>query len=352
MINYIIVGLGLSGLAVAEELEKRSKSFVVFDDDSQKSSLVAGGIFNPVILKRFTPAWKAAEQLDLALEFYRSLEQKLDAEFIHKWNIYRRFHSVEEQNDWFVALDKPGLQPFMDPSVQKISNPSLEAQYGFGMVKYTGNIDTNHLLDRYKAFLLEKKALVEDRFVYDDLKKSNDLWEYRGHQAKGVIFCEGFGLKRNPYFNYLPLKGNKGEYIIVKSPGLKLEHAIKASVFIMPMGNDLYKVGATYEHQDKTPYPTESAKKKLGASLKSIITCEFEVVDQVAGIRPAMVDRRPVVGKHPDQSGLYCCNGFGSRGVLIAPYVAPELLRYIEDGTSLDKEIDLSRFTRKHYNSR
>jgi len=54
-VDYIIVGLGLAGLAFAEELIQANKSFIVFEDDSQTSSLVAGGVYNPVILKRFSP---------------------------------------------------------------------------------------------------------------------------------------------------------------------------------------------------------------------------------------------------------------------------------------------------------
>ena len=34
-VDYIIVGLGLAGIAFAEELKKAHKSFVVFEDVSQ-----------------------------------------------------------------------------------------------------------------------------------------------------------------------------------------------------------------------------------------------------------------------------------------------------------------------------
>ena len=68
-VDYIIVGLGLAGLAFAEELIQANKSFIVFEDDSQTSSLVAGGVYNPVILKRFSPVWNAKEQLAIALPF-------------------------------------------------------------------------------------------------------------------------------------------------------------------------------------------------------------------------------------------------------------------------------------------
>ena len=43
-IDTIIVGLGLAGLAYAEHLLARGKSFVVFSDRSQQASMVAGGL--------------------------------------------------------------------------------------------------------------------------------------------------------------------------------------------------------------------------------------------------------------------------------------------------------------------
>ena len=71
MLDYIVVGSGLSGITVAENLLSRGKKILVFDDNSQASSTVAGGIYNPVILKRFTLAWNANEHIEKALPFYR-----------------------------------------------------------------------------------------------------------------------------------------------------------------------------------------------------------------------------------------------------------------------------------------
>ena len=351
MLDYIIVGLGLSGLAIAEELERRNKKFVVFEDNSQNSSYVAGGIFNPVILKRFTPAWNADEQMQTALPFYKDLELKLGVKLIHNWNIYRRFHSVEEQNDWFIASDKPRLSRFLDPKLKKNDNPNLIADYSLGKVEHTGNIDTENLLDNYRTYLKNNDKIRFGRFEHSRLQIKGSQFEYEGLKANNIIFCEGFGLRNNPYFNYLPLRGNKGEYITIYSEDLKLDFAVKSSVFLMPLGNNLYKAGATYNHSDKTPDVTSEAREKLVSSLKELIKCEFEVVDQVAGIRPAVSDRRPLVGAHPEIENLYCCNGYGSRGVLIAPNMAKMLVNHIEDDAELDPEVDLQRFTKKHFRS-
>lgn len=347
MTDYIIVGAGLSGIAVAEELLNLGKTVKVYENHSQSSSTVAGGVFNPIILKRFTLAWQADEQMRTALPFYKGLENKLKTTLVNKLPIYRKFNSVEEQNNWFTAMDKPLISLFLDPDLVPLVNPNIPSNFSFGRVKMTGAINTKLLLEKYKEYLEDKDSFESSDFEYDQLQLHENGSTYKGAQARRIIFCDGFGLTKNPYFNYLPLRGNKGEYLIIKAKDLNLEVAVKSSVFILPLGNDLYKVGATYDNLDKTETPTPEAKEKLLSQLLKIITCEFEVIDQVAGIRPATSDRKPLVGQHPKHKQLYCCNGFGSRGVLIAPTVAKQLASFIEKGTPLPIDIDIRRFDKK-----
>ena len=134
-IDYIIVGLGLAGLAFVEKLIQAKKSFIVFEDDSQKSSLVAGGVYNPVILKRFSPVWNAKEQLSVALPFYDKLEKKFDEKFDQKFCIKKAFKSIEDQNNWFAAFDKPTVAPFLDPKLDKQAYEGVVGEYYFGNVK-------------------------------------------------------------------------------------------------------------------------------------------------------------------------------------------------------------------------
>ena len=93
-VDYIIVGLGLAGLAFCEELLAANKTFIVFEDNSQTSSLVAGGVYNPVILKRYSPVWNAKEQLNVALPFYEALEKKMNIKFDEKFVIKKSFKST------------------------------------------------------------------------------------------------------------------------------------------------------------------------------------------------------------------------------------------------------------------
>jgi UDP-galactopyranose mutase len=53
MIDYLIVGCGLAGISFAEQALQHNKTILVLDNDSQSSSKIAGGLYNPVILVRF-----------------------------------------------------------------------------------------------------------------------------------------------------------------------------------------------------------------------------------------------------------------------------------------------------------
>lgn len=349
MTDYLIVGLGLAGISFCEQLEKHGKSYHVIADDSQQASLVAGGLYNPVILKRFTMAWKAHEQMELVEQFYNALEQKLKVQLDYKIPVLRRFATIEEQNLWFEAADRPTLCDYLHSKIHFNQNDCLDAPYGFGAVCYTGRIDTAILQKTYQDHLRSRSMLSKETFDYQKLEIKSNGFAYHSKSYKKVLFAEGFGLKSNPFFNYLPLNGTKGELLTIRAPELNEKSVIKSSVFIIPLGNDFYRIGATYKWKDKTNTPTEASKQELLEKLGTFLKCEFEVVDHVAGVRPTVADRRPLLGQHPEHKNMFVLNGFGSRGVLIGPYASQQLYDYIEKGVAIDPEIDIKRFAPKYF---
>ena len=343
-VDYIIVGCGLASIAFCEELRGNNKTFVVFDNNSQKSSIVAAGLYNPVILKRFSEVWKAKEQLNLAALLYSNIEKELDITVDYKLRILRRFTSIQEQNKWFSASDKPSLEPFLSTQLVKNTNLAIDAPFGFGEVQHAGRLDTETLITNYKQFLKRINCFEEVTFEHQNIKFELGSIHYNGIKSQHIVFAEGFGVKENPYFKTIPLTGSKGEILTIKAPDLKIDYAIKSSVFVIPLGDDLYNVGSTYNNDDKSNKPTESAKEELISKLKTFLKCDFEVVSHIAGVRPTVKDRRPLIGRHPKHNNLYVLNGLGTRGVMIAPYVAKALYNFIEKGELLDAEIDVNRF--------
>lgn len=343
-LDYIVVGIGISGISFCEQLRANNKSFAVFDDASQKSSTVAGGLYNPVVLKRFTSVWKSTEQLDIALPVYTNIEKRLDVKLDYKIPVYRKFASLEEQNDWFTASDKPLLSRYLSTQIIKNNNDFVNAPYGYGKVLETGRIDVKTMIEAYKRDLINNKLLFESPFDYNNLQIENAGISYKNINAKHIVFAEGFGVKENPYFKDLPLNPAKGELLTIYAPDLKIDFVLKAGVFLIPMGNDLYIVGATYEWKDLTNTPTNKAKDTLLSKLDKLISCSYKIVNQVAGVRPTVKDRRPLVGMHQDYNNIFVLNGLGTRGVMIGPYVAKALYNLIEQNKPLDVEIDINRF--------
>ena len=347
MIDYLIVGSGLAGISFAEVALYHEKSIFVLDNNSQNSSKIAGGLYNPVILKRFSEVWKAQEQLKLMNDFYISLEGKLKCKIDFKTPILRKFFSVEEQNNWFTASDKVALTPFLSTQFIDKKYSGIDSPYGYGEVLQTGYVDTALLLTKYKEYLKENNLFQEESFDYDALQIESYGILYKGIKAKHIVFAQGFGMHSNPYFNDLPLDGTKGELVIIKAPQLDLDVIVNTSIFILPLENDLFKVGATYNWKDKTDLPTEAGKTELVDRIKEIISCDFEIAAHFAGVRPTVKDRRPLVGTHQKHKTIHILNGLGTRGVMLGPAMAKALFENIEQQIPLNKEIDINRFLSK-----
>jgi len=344
MVDFLIVGSGLAGISFSEIALKNQKTILVMDNNSQNSSKIAGGLYNPVILKRFSEVGHAKEHLLIMNEFFTNLERKLNCKVDYKMPILRKFFSIEEQNNWFTASDKLNLAPFLSTQLISKKYLSIDSPFGYGEVLQTGYVDTALLLKLYREYLIKNNLFIEESFDYSLLKEESEWVSYKNIQAKHIIFAEGFGMHSNPYFNNLPLDGTKGELFIIKAPLIDLDVIVNTSVFILPLGNNLFKVGATYNWTDKTDIPTEEGKTELIERIREIINCDFEIVKHFAGVRPTVKDRRPLVGTYQKHNSIHILNGLGTRGVMLGPAMAKALFENIEYKKPLDKTIDIRRF--------
>ena len=342
-VDYLVVGLGIAGISVCEELREQDKTFVAVDSGAKGATATSGGVFNPTVLKRFTAAWNAASFFSVAVEFYRSLEKTLGIPFFIETPILRIFSSVSEQNNWSVASDKKLLNQYITAEFLKNPNPSIHAPLGFGKVLGTAQILTEELLSGYREFLMGNNSLVAEHFDYEKLIQTETGVVYKDMAAKKVIFAEGAQVVNNPFFPKQCLIGNKGEYLIIKAPGLNLNQLLKGPLYVIPLGNDVYKVGATYKSADFSMHTTQAAKKEMLSSLKTFINCPFELIGQTAGVRPTTMDHRPLLGSLSAFPNLVFLNGLGSRGFLMAPLLSKVIYDFVENGVPVPPEMALQR---------
>jgi glycine/D-amino acid oxidase-like deaminating enzyme len=347
MLDYLIIGSGLAGISFSEMALQNGKAILVLDNNSQNSSKIAAGLYNPVILKRFSEVGQAKEHLLVMNEFFSVLEKKLNSQVDFKMPILRKFFSIEEQNNWFAASDKVNIGPYLSTRLITKKYESIDSPFGYGEVLQTGYVDTALLLEKYKNYLITNQLFLEESFDYGLLQEETNGIRYKDIQARHIIFAEGFGMHANPYFQHLPLDGTKGELLIIKAPLLNLDVILNTSVFILPLGNDLFKIGATYNWDDKTALATEAGKNELVERIKEIITCDFEIMEHHAGVRPTVKDRKPLVGTYEHHNSIHILNGLGTRGVMLGPAMAKALFENIEYEKPLDRFVDIKRFAQK-----
>ena len=350
-VDYIIVGMGIAGLVFSKTLRDKGKSFVVINNPKQGATKVSGGVLNPTVLKRFTPAWNTVEFVLKAAPFYESLARDIGQQVLSGVAIHRILASVEEQNNWMVACDKEILSRFLSPEIVNNNNTAISAPFGLGAVTQAHIMRPYALLKTYQNFLKNQDLYIKDQFDYQGLIVSESFVQYKDVKATRIVFAEGSGVVHNPYFTLdvspkgkKVFVGNKGEYIIIKAPGLQSQAILKGPVMVIPLGDDLYKVGASYGRDDYSTTTTLVACEEISAKLSKMISCDFSVVDQVTGIRPTVKDRKPLVGCLQNSKSVSFLNGLGTRGLTMAPGLAGLLYDYLESDVQIPELIDIKRF--------
>lgn len=348
-IDYLIVGQGVAGSCFALKLLREGISFIVVDENKNKASSVAVGIYNPVVLKRFSLIWNAKIQLNWMHQYFSEFGELLGQNYIDEFPTRRIIKDKNEIHAWNKKASQPDLTEFLEEKIQPFSHPDFETPLGFGEVKQTGRIDLGNCMKDFRNYLIENSLYKNESFEYSELILSDSGVNYKEITAQKIIFCEGFGVTENPFFNYLPVIGVKGEVLKIKTK-TEIPKAIwKAHNFLMPLDGKTCITASTYDRDDLTSTPTEKGKEEILQHLQSFYKGNYEILEQTAGIRPTIVDRRPIVGAHPIHENILILNGMGTRGTLLGPAITEELFNFTQKNQPIDKEADVARFNKKYF---
>ncbi len=345
--KYLIIGQGLAGSILSCMFEEAGIDFMCADMPGfSKCSLVAAGVYNPISLKRMIFTEKAELALPVAEEFYRKQELLSGMTMFHEVPMVKFFGEEQEKKHWLEKAHSLLKGYISDEILTNAYGPGFKHQHGYAKIVRAGYLNVLAFLAATNQRLQKQERLLGGVFDHRTLQVEQKI-KWRGIQFDKVVFCEGHLIRKNPRFSFVEMKPVKGEILQVKIPGLNLFEIINKGVYIVPLGSDLYKVGSTYEWEDLSEKPTQEARQKLEKQLGEILDLPFEVLDQDAGIRPAVIDRRPVIGTHPDDPRMAVFNGLGTRGVMLGPYYAKMLIDHLVQNKPIDKFVDVNRFYRK-----
>ena len=343
-IDFLIVGQGLAGSILAEHLIQRGLNVKVLSDHSMSnSSLVAGGLYNPITGRKMVKTWNCDRLFEYLIPFYKELEKKLDAHFLYETPIYRPFFDIETQNEWMGKSSESPFQPYVKEIFTKPTYEEVNDDFGGLLLDRSGYLDTKRFVNVYKSYLQESGHLLEELFDHEVIEYKEEHIQYGSIKARGVVFCEGNLVSQNPQFSWLPFRPVKGELITIETAHTP-QVIYNRGVFVIGKENGRCRVGATYDNGNVDLVATEKAKNQLIEKLNNLVNFDYQVVDQQVGIRPATKDRRPYIGRHPERENVIIFNGLGAKGVSLAPFYAKQLVAHLIDETKLDDEVNIERY--------
>ncbi len=344
--DYIIVGSGLAGSILALTLLAENKSIVIIDEPKlSTSSKVAAGLWNPIVFKRLTKSWMADELVAELNTFYSKYEKAFNTTFLNPVSILKLF-SEQQEIDLWLKKSQDELSQFLDSTIYSAADINQSCETGkYGKVKQSGYLNINVFLQSCHVHFRSLNILKEEAYNHTLLKVKETQIEYEGIVSDNIIFCEGHLVSKNPFFNWIPMKPAKGDVLTIKNTNIKLKAVLNKGAFILPIGEDIYKVGATYNWTDLTDTPSKEGFNELISKLSKVIdTSNQEILEHKAGVRPSVIDRRPVMGKHPKHNNVFIFNGMGTKAVMLTPYFAKHFCNFILENKTLNNEVTCERF--------
>ena len=345
-VDYIIVGQGLTGSLLAHALLQKGKTIHVFDNHHQhSSSKVAAGIINPVTGRRVVKSWLIDDLIPFAKKTYQDLEEKLGIKIFYERNVIRILFSIKDENKWLEKTGDETVAKYVleNENLGNFIGKIIEGE-GVGEIQHSSQVDMTLFLETTKALLLSEQMISVEKVDYQSVSFEEDAVTYKNIKGKKIIFCEGQQGQNNPWFGTLPFEVAKGEVLLVKIPNANFDKILKHKLFIVPLQDELYWVGSTYDWDSPDDLPTEEAKQLLIHKLGKVLTVPFEVMEHRAAIRPTTFDRRPMVGLHHANTLLGIVNGMGTKGASLAPYFVNQFVEFLLEDAALNKEADIARF--------
>ena len=342
----------------------RGWSIAIIDrQEDQSSSRVAAGLVTPITGSRAAASWRWNEFYPEANLFYRRVELVSGRSF---WNVepaLRAFHSQTErdlyQAKWLqreTATDQDTIRVSMHDGPIPLG---LKAPYGMCRLEPSARLEPCGYLDATRRFF---ESL--DAFHLCNLNCDTDLvFAPRNTlhsvviptlqlSATCIVFCQGIAARENRFFADLPLHPARGDILEVQSQCVELDQVLHHDAWFVPMGQHRYLVGATYDRfeTDTLATPASMAERFRGELIQrweSMTTGTFQggqhtVLGQRWAIRPASYDRHPLLGAHDLVPNVFCLNGLGSKGTLMAPLLANRIIGAIQ-GVPIEPSLLLSR---------
>jgi glycine oxidase len=328
-----VVGAGIIGLAVADELLRRGHRVEVVDrSPGSGASYAAAGMLSPV-----GELWHGEESLS-----------RLGRESASLWPAYAARLGVPLRlGTLLVAADAGDLlqvdrqaalaSRHREEAVQLGRQELMEREPGLGRVAGGAWLPDDHSVDPRAVV-----ARLRDRVPVTPVATVS-------FQPDVAVLATG---ARLPGEYASLVRGVRGEILRLRvdEPDLPT-HTIRSwvrgeQVYVVPRAGREVVVGATQEEHDQPPVVTAGGVWRLLDAARRLLPAldRAVFVEATARDRPGTADNLPLVGP-TDEPGVVLAAGHFRHGVLLAPLTARLVADHLETG-SVEPALDPRRFTR------
>lgn len=336
--DTLVVGQGLAGTLLALALRERGEEVLVADDArAVVCSRVAAGLFHPVVPRTGGLTWMAAEIFNRITPFWNQVEEALQRPLIHHLPMYYHAGDAQAVQHWRQASEMLG-QSWLNWQQEPFPAAYTQA---------AGRVDIRACCASAAELFLSEDRLIRRPFAWDAVVRDGVHWRWGEFRFRRIILCQGYRAAQEGPFGFLPFQLTKGELLTVRSACRPAPAAIhKKKAFVIPLGNDLYRIGSSYTRFFSDDVPEEKRKEQLLAQALEVHAWldGAELVDHEAGIRPTTGGRRPFLGEHPEWKGVYVCNGWGSKGAALAGILIPAMLEVLAGRPNPLPETDIAQY--------
>jgi glycine/D-amino acid oxidase-like deaminating enzyme len=343
-VDFLLVGQGIAGTFLSYFLQEAGYEVIVIDQFNPNSATqVASGVINPVTGRQVVTTWLADEVLPFAWDAYQRMGAAIGQQVIEQSNILAFPPSEQMLQGYQQKIQEANAYV---RSTEDVYQNYFHYRHGVVEIAPAYLIDLHVLLKGWRDYLRKNNSLIEESFDEAALQTADDGIIYSATIcAKHIIYCNGIQAYQSAYWQHLPHSMNKGEALIAAIPDLPTHRIYKFGITtLVPWDDGQWWVGSSYDNRFTDDQPSALFRARKEAELQQILKLPYQIVDHIASIRPATVERRPFVGLHPQHARVGIFGGMGTKGCSLSPYFAKAFADYFQYQTPIHPAAAIQRF--------
>jgi len=340
-IDCVIIGGGIIGMTTARELSKAGLKVQILEKGQvgQEASWAGGGILSSL------HPWDSPQEIwsmvkDSQREYPEICEElkeetRIDPQWVQSGLINFDQTTRDKLNEW---ASKTGLEYYkLDAHQTAEIEPAIGYTFESAIwLPTVAQVRNPRLLKALKKSLLQNGVRIREGtevLAINQVKgKVESVEAMEGRiPCKFVVVAAGAWSGRF-FEDRSTIKPVRGQMLLIGSPeGFLNRIVLKDGVYLIPRKSGQILIGSTVEYVGFNKEVTQEAAEKLhSAALRMLPSlCEYDIVQQWAGLRPAAAENKPVIHEDAYTKGLFFNTGHFRNGVVLAPASAKALVKLL-----------------------